>query len=94
MADTIHDEPETVDRAAIRYEGRVWSMPRPARHHNIVYMMARTEDLPPEAMHDQGFVTSRGRYVDRYEARALAEAANQLLPGAYVLPQLFSEDVW
>jgi hypothetical protein len=85
---------ETVEAAAIRYRNVVYSVPKPGRHFNVCYVMAKDHALGPETMHDQGFVTSAGRFVDRYEARRLAEAAGQLVPNAYTLPQLFSEDVW
>lgn len=72
--------------------GRNWmtyTMPRPARHHNILHTM------PGDALDvEQGFLTSDGRYVDRVEARLLAVAAGQLLPTAYQSKNLFSEDIW
>lgn len=66
-----------------------YTMPRPARHHNILHTM------PGDVLDvEQGFLTSDGRYVDREEARQLAETAGQLLPTAINHKQLFSEDVW
>lgn len=50
----------------------------------------------PEASADleQGFVTSRGRFVDRIEGKKIAAAAGQLLERASTSSKLFSEDVW
>lgn len=67
----------------------VYSMQRPARHHHILHRM------PGDALDvDQGFVTSDGRFVDRQEARRIAEARGQLLPAAISSTELYSEDVW
>ena len=53
---------------------------------------------------NQGFLTSKGRYVDRYAAWTIAYEAGQLLPnvakwwednkGAQVTQALFSEDLY
>ena len=88
---------ETIDRAAIWYRGRTYSVARPGRHHDIIRAMDLA-GIDPAHGH-QGFVTSSGRFVDRREARKIAEAAGQLLPvddlGAIRQhPELFSEDVW
>lgn len=56
-----------------------------SRSHNIVALEA-----------EQGFVTSRNRYVDRREAMALQLAAGiqSVAPGGYRGEQLFSEDLY
>lgn len=68
----------------------ICSMPRPARHGDIVQRM------PKEWWGTQGFLTSTGRFVSRKEAWVIAEAAGQILrctstsgPGT-----LYSEDLW
>ena len=83
-------------RAAILHAGRVYSLDRPGRHSDIIRMMARA-GLDAAAMHDQGFLTDTGRFVDRIQARQIAERAGQLLPrckDGYTGPELFSEDLW
>ena len=43
----------------------------------------------------QGFLTNKDRFVDRYEAKEIAIAANQLIvPEEETYTELFSEDVW
>ncbi len=87
---------ETIERAAIRYQGTVYSVPRPGRHHNVAHMM-NEQGMDTITMLDQGFVTSEGRFVDRKEAAVIAAAAGQLgIVRAKTNPvnQLFSEDVW
>ena len=83
---------ETIDRAAIWYRGRTYSVARPGRHHDIIRAMDIV-GIDPAHGH-QGFVTSAGRFVDRREARKIAESACRLLSAAEIGAELFSEDVW
>jgi hypothetical protein len=91
--------PETIFASAMKYHGVVVSLPSPARHHNIIHMLAAAypRDWPIQGV--QGFVTNTLRFVNRTEARKIAEAANQLIPrddSGSVAPgdRLFSEDLW
>lgn len=84
---------ETVEAAAIRYEGEIYTIPRPARHHDITFLMSEL-GLGPDTMRDQGFVTSTGRFVDRKEACEIAKAAKQIKVKTGPSHVLFSEDVW
>lgn len=83
---------EFIAGVAIRYEdGRVFSLPRPYRHHNLIRMMAYLgEPIPING--DQGFVTNKGRWLRRIPARVLAISSAQV-PVDSSGP-LFSEDVW
>lgn|SRR5690625_832196 len=79
-------------RAAIQTPtGAVYSLPRPARHHDVIAIMEQA-DLPRDVEYIQGFVTSEGGFVDRKEAIPIAEAAGQIPVGNHV--RLFSEDIW
>lgn len=65
------------------------------RHTDIFTMMRNhsIEYLRSSAI--QGFWTNTNRFVDRYEAKKIAIAANQLIvPVERVHKYLFSEDVW
>lgn len=74
--------------------GKVHTLPSPNRHHNVINMMY-AEGLRGKDFHEQGFLTSDGTYVDRREARKIADAANQCIPERdYEMAELFSEDVW
>lgn len=88
---------ERIIGAAIQHaDGEVYSLPPPARHHDVIRLMgARFNDRREEG-HEQGFITSSGAFVDRKSAWVLAERAGQLLPRAPTGPPgtLFSEDVW
>lgn len=85
---------ETIERVAIRHDGIVYSLPRPARHCHVTWMMGEQLGLGPETMHDQGFVTSTGRYVSREEACIIARQAGQIKNKTCPEHVLFSEDVW
>lgn len=93
---------ERIMRAAIKLDGRVWHKPAPARHHDVIAFIAAVEKLD-RIGGEQGFLTSENRFVDRTEARKIAEAADQIIAGRVdkngvpykaVHPHLFSEDVW
>jgi hypothetical protein len=82
-----------VDCAAIKQDGKVWSIKRPARHHDIIRLMIKN-GLPKPIKGEQGFVLSNGLFVDRITAKRIASNANQLLPRASKSTLLFSEDMW
>lgn len=88
---------ETIEAAAIMAGNVVMMVPKPGRHHHIFYELDRLS--APRFAHVQGFITNTGRFVERVEARKIAEAANQLIPdeeigGIRQHSDLFSEDVW
>lgn len=89
-------ELERIEAAAIRsLSCFVISLPRPARHHDVIAAM-RAADFTPTDIHSaaQGFVTSAGRFVNRREGVLIAQAAGQLLRKSAPADELFSEDVW
>jgi hypothetical protein len=83
----------TVDAAAIRIGRAVFTLPRPNRHHNILWWLSvlgvRSVDL-----HDQGFVLNTGAFVDRRRAARIADRARQLRAPLIAPPNLYSEDLW
>jgi len=80
----VNDEDEeTVAAAAILVDGVVWTLPRPAYHAHV--LRAYSDVLQkPVGEHEQGFVTDRGRFVDRFEAAILVGRTGAL----------YSEDLW
>lgn len=64
---------ETIELAAVRKEGIVFSVPRPMRHDAAISLACEKLNLkcvyPGE---EQGFVTSAGRFVDRKAAALIA----------------------
>lgn len=85
---------ERVAAAAIQF-GATISLPPPARHHTIIQTMDTQMGIdgyvgsPPA----QGFITDKGRFVNRVEAFYLAHAAGQII-SATKGPELYSEDLW
>lgn len=78
--------------AAIRQHGKVYSVPAPGRHHNVIYRIARIEGkYQPDA--EQGFLTEEGIFVDRIEAARIAMESKQIEQLNWP-PNLFSEDLW
>jgi hypothetical protein len=86
---------ERIVAAAINFDDITMSMPPPARHHTILWKLVEL-NLPEGFMdiRNQGFVTSTGRFVDRYEACKIARAARQLVREPTPKDVLTSEDVW
>lgn len=84
----------TVDCAALLDDtGKVWSLPRPARHYQIIAKMRESGYTGPT--HRQGFILSNGRYVTRAIAMQYAKEANQIKGGKLINPGvLTSEDLW
>ena len=85
--------------AAIRdADGKVYSLPPPARHHTIIRHYHPL--LKCSIGDNQGFVLSDGRYARRAAAMTVARRAGQLLPDGRRLREnpnsneLYSEDVW
>ena len=88
-------ERETIEAAAIMFEGKLYTLPRPNRHHNIIHLIYNEtgKQVPGDAT--QGFVTSSGRFATRYQAHRIAHKAKQpckrpISHGS----ELYSEDLW
>lgn len=88
-----HD-PKIAAAAICGYDGQVYSLPPPNRHHNIISFMHYTLGHPRPIKGPQGFVLEDGRFVDRIEGKEIAIRHNQILPGEGYRRQLFSEDMW
>jgi hypothetical protein len=92
---------EFIQKAAIRVDGKVWSLPRPARHHVIAraWSLAHHCPWPPRGddavllEHESGFVTDLGRFVSRKGAETIARAAGQV-EGEIIGGVLTTEDLW
>ncbi len=84
--------------AALRLDGgEVVSLPRPARHHDIIRFLIDRCDTPEAIAHAaQGFMTECGSFVGREGALYIAERAEQISrkTGGLGCHQLFSEDLW
>ena len=85
--------------AAIRrnMDGLVYSLPAPARHHDIIRYTKDLTSEPVSGRDTQGFIAvdQRGvRFVGRMEARDIAlHIAKQITTPSHPT-ELFSEDLW
>lgn len=80
--------------ALLSAEGKMWSLPRPNRHHNL-FALAAFQNADASGC-TQGFTTSTGRFVDREQAFEMTRTNGQPNrrsgnPGS---KQLYSEDLW
>jgi hypothetical protein len=80
-----------------RSDGQVFSLPKPARHGDVMSMLGtiETEHGTKWALHDgeQGFVDEEGRFYNRKQARAHAFRCGQHT-GELIGSILTSEDLW
>ncbi len=83
---------------AIKNAGKVWSLPKPNRHHNVIRHIVEVTGNGIKCSDVHGFITDDGVFLNRCEAMVLARVNGQLnrRPGAqfYQGPDLYSEDLW
>lgn len=87
------DVSEKIVAAAIQIEGVTISLPRPARHGEVLICVNMLLPDVYQGRETQGFVTSEGRFVNRVQAFQLAWKEKQIISDR-TGPELFSEDVW
>jgi hypothetical protein len=85
---------ERIISAAIQHQGVTISLPKPARHAQVLH--CAEQFLPDYALGAvcQGFLTSEGRFVNRVQARQIAYIAGQEPKTTGCERDLFSEDLW
>lgn len=90
------DDLPRITHVAVQYAGRVWSLPAPNRHHDVLRHIARETGDGIRGSDVQGFLDDAGRFLRRGQAYSLAARNGQLrrLPSGYQGTDLFSEDLW
>lgn len=86
-----------VTHVAMRFQGQVYSLPAPNRHHDVIRLIAELTGVKyvDSRDEDQGFLDADGRYLTRRQAIVSARINRQIKnPSKIRLGQLFSEDVW
>lgn len=86
-----YSQSEYILAAAAKINGRVYFVPRPQRHNAVLANIHLIEKEPFKE--EQGFITSTGRFVNRYEAGVIAVQCGQITKLQHP-PQLYSEDLW
>ena len=79
---------------AIKYDGKVWAMGRPHRHHHIIYWIyLETDKSLGENI--QGFLDHNGHFLTRVEALIVARECNQLREDRPIWgDEAYSENFW
>jgi len=96
--DAIFRKP-TITHVAIKTDDKIWSLPKPNRHHNVLRMINNLFVDRNYETEVQGFLDSNGRFLNRKDAFILAESNGQLDrsnhgDNCYNGNELFSEDLW
>ncbi len=94
MADDLPDPivPRVVAAAIRDKDGVPVSLPPPARHHDIIRLLADRGD-PTPIMGEQGFMLSDGTFAWRTRAAGFALQSGQIDALKWP-PNLYSEDLW
>ncbi len=77
---------------AIRTEQDTYELPRPNRHHHVIYELAKRGHAIP-ITGEQGFIDDQRGFVTREEAAQIALNQGQVTK-LHAPPSLFSEDLW
>jgi hypothetical protein len=81
---------------AIRFRGKVYSLPAPNRHHHVITeILKQNPDVCTVDDNEQGFLDESGTFLNRKQALVSAQLFDQLKPNEPVrCGMLFSENVW
>lgn len=82
---------------AIRYRDKVYSLPSPKRHHDVIRLIAEELGITyvDARDDDQGFLDTSGRFLSRKQALINALDHDQIKDVDQVrLGRLYSEDLW
>ena len=85
-----------VEAAAIKdIDGKVWTLPPPNRHHDVIRLMRESGYEGPVSRPDQqGFILNNKIFCRRKPAQSIAENAGQVKNGKIIGYTLTSEDLW
>lgn len=86
----------TVAAVKVLANGRIYRLPRPNRHGDILNMMKRKGELPEDypTTTECGFIDDERGYVNRAMAGMIAYKNEQIKKKAVNSPDLYSEDLW
>ncbi len=84
-----------ITHVAIRFEGVVYSLPSPNRHHHVIRLIVDRTGVASVDNDEQGFLDETGRFLTRRQALVSARLFNQIKDASQIRAgQLFSEDLW
>lgn len=92
----------TITRVAVLFDGLVFSLPKPYRHHHVLRIMKHhsaakrwQNSSTLQGREVQGFVSSDGKFLDRYEALNVFKDSFQKWYDLNEYPSgLYSENCW
>ncbi len=83
-----------IKQAAIQIEKQIYTLPRPARHNDIIaYLIKLGFPKQVRNLGIQGFITHKNVFVNREEASEIA-LKNMQCFSLIAPPNLYSEDLW
>jgi hypothetical protein len=84
-----------ITHVAIRFQGVVYSLPEPNRHHDVIREIVQKTGVSHVDNDEQGFLDEDGRFLNRSQALLRALLTNQIKdPNKIRAKMLFSEDLW
>ncbi len=86
-----------ITHVAVRFQGVVYSLPSPNRHHNVIWHICETLGITNAQApdDDQGFLDENGQFYRRRAALMHALKHKQVKdPSKVRHGKLYSEDVW
>jgi len=82
-----------ITHVAILQQDRIYSLPKPNRHADVIRMMITEHGMEGPVNGIQGFLTEIGGFMNRKDAAKFAVASGQV-KNLNVEGELFSEDLW
>lgn len=83
-----------ITHVAIRVNEKVWALPKPNRHHDVIRLIYDKTGQTQTAECEQGFLDHEGRFLRREPALLYAIACKQLNKNPVIGGKLFSENLW
>jgi len=87
-----------ITHVAIRYNKKVWTLPAPNRHPDVIRHIIATTGSGLYGPWTAGFTTESGEFLDRKAAFVLAIQTGQIKCTIAAMQgnidQLYSEDIW
>jgi len=83
----------TITHVAIKVGDKIYSLPKPNRHNDVIRMAIELGENPPIDGHGEnsGFLASNGVFMNRYQSGAVAYISGQTKTR---IKELNSEHVW
>ena len=89
------EERTKITHVAILFQDKVYSLPPPNRHHDVIRLIVEETGVNQVHGEEQGFLDESGRFLRRKAALVSALLHDQVKdPDKIRCGMLFSEDLW